>query len=233
MTGHWTIGELALAAQQALANTAYPGQTSARVREIPDRRTIRYYTTIGLLDKPAEMRGRTAYYGRRHLLQLVAIKGLQAQGKSLVEIQAELTGVSDSALLKCSGSPEGSLDAIEQQIAESQQPVSSSASTGREDFWTATPQAKVDVAKRIPEPLSDATTAIHLQVMANVTLVIEGAEAGTMDADTLSRLQPALENLRNALKQHGGAIARELYDEEERTAETEQSQATDDKREQP
>ncbi len=228
MTGHWTIGELALAVQQALATTSYPGQKSARVREVPDRRTIRYYTTIGLLDKPAEMRGRTAYYGRRHLLQLVAIKRLQALGKSLVEIQAELTGASDSALLKCSGSLEGSLAAIEQQVAESPQPVLSTSSEERKDFWSATP----DVVKQKQEPPVDATAALHLKVLDNVTLVIKGAEADALDEETLSRLQPALENLKNILAHDGGVIARERQDEKEPNAEIEQSQANDNEREQ-
>ena len=52
----------------------YPGQSNGQVRDVPDRRTIRYYTTLGLLDRPAEMRGRTALYGQRHLLQLVAVE---------------------------------------------------------------------------------------------------------------------------------------------------------------
>lgn len=228
MTGHWTIGELALAVQQALTTAAYPGQKSARVREVPDRRTIRYYTTIGLLDKPVEMRGRTAYYGRRHLLQLVAIKRLQAQGKSLVEIQAELTGASDSALLKCSGSSADSLEGIEQQVAGSQQPVPSSSSGGREDFWSATP----GFAKQKREPPVDATAALHLKVLDNVTLVIKGVEADALDEETLSRLQPALEDLKNILAHDGGVIARERANEKEPNAEIEQSQANDNEREQ-
>ena len=71
---------------------------SGRVRDVPDLRTIRYYTTLGLLDRAAAMRGRTALYGRRHLFQLVAIKRLQARGHSLAEIQQRLVGLSDTAL---------------------------------------------------------------------------------------------------------------------------------------
>ena len=81
-----TIDELSVAVAAALEE-GYAGAPNARVREVPDPRTIRYYTTLGLIDRPAEMRGRTAFYGRRHLLQLVAIKKLQARGRSLAEIQ--------------------------------------------------------------------------------------------------------------------------------------------------
>ena len=76
----------------------YAGTPSGRVRDVPDLRTIRYYTTMGLLDRPAEMRGRTALYGPRHLLQLVAVKKLQARGLSLSQIQQEMTGATDAML---------------------------------------------------------------------------------------------------------------------------------------
>src|SRR4051812_2534903 len=93
----WTIAELT--AQVALElSIASPGALNGRVREVPDLRTIRYYTTLGLIDRPAEMRGRTALYGRRHLLQLVAIKRLQARGLSLAELQEKLLGRTDREL---------------------------------------------------------------------------------------------------------------------------------------
>src|SRR5947209_20571637 len=93
----WTLDELS--AQVALALAAdYAGQASGRVREVPDARTIRYYTTLGLIDRPVAMRGRTALYGRRHLMQLVAIKRLQARGTSLAEVQERLVGIGNAAL---------------------------------------------------------------------------------------------------------------------------------------
>lgn len=94
----WTLDELSELVAGALRVVDYQGQPSRRVREVPDRRTIRWYTTIGLLDRPAAMRGRTALYGRRHLIQLVAVKRLQAQGRSLVDVQSVLVGATDAAL---------------------------------------------------------------------------------------------------------------------------------------
>src|SRR5438046_8479073 len=93
----WTLDDLGARVAIALAED-YDGQPSGRVRDVPDRRTIRYYTTLGLLNRPAEMRGRTALYGRRHLLQLVAIKRLQTRGLSLAAIQQKLLGLNDAAL---------------------------------------------------------------------------------------------------------------------------------------
>jgi hypothetical protein len=92
----WTLGELAERVEAALAD--YPGQANGRVRAVPDQRTIRWYTTTGLVDRPTEMRGRTALYGRRHLLQLVAIKRRQAQGRTIAQIQSELAGATNQSL---------------------------------------------------------------------------------------------------------------------------------------
>lgn len=101
----WTIDELAQLVGEALG-ADYPGQTNGRVREVPDRRTIRWYTTIGLLDRPAAMRGRTALYGRRHLLQLVAVKRLQADGRTIAEVQEALLGAADGKLDELARLPE-------------------------------------------------------------------------------------------------------------------------------
>jgi len=130
---HWTIDELG--AQVALAlSVDYVGPPNGRVRDLPDQRTIRYYTTLGLMDRPAEMRGRTALYGRRHLLQLVAIKRLQARGLSLSVIQQQMLGLGDAALHGLARLPEE----IESPVISP--PAFSAPPTAvREPFWTTTP----------------------------------------------------------------------------------------------
>src|SRR6266508_2158787 len=64
----WTLDELTERVGAALS-VGYDGQPSGRVRDLPDQRAIRWYTTIGLVDRPAATRGRTAMYGPRHLVQ--------------------------------------------------------------------------------------------------------------------------------------------------------------------
>jgi DNA-binding transcriptional MerR regulator len=98
----WTIEELRAAVAAALAD-GYDGPPNGRVRDVPDQRTIRYYTTLGLIDRAAEMRGRTALYCTRHLVQLVAIKKLQAQGLSLAEVQQALVGRPTAELARLAG----------------------------------------------------------------------------------------------------------------------------------
>jgi DNA-binding transcriptional MerR regulator len=72
-------------------------QSDGRVSSAPDARTIRYYTTLGLLDRPMRV-GREVRYGRRHVLQLLAIKALQGASLPLGEIQARLYGRSNAEL---------------------------------------------------------------------------------------------------------------------------------------
>ncbi|RCG28318.1 MerR family transcriptional regulator [Sphaerisporangium album] len=96
MSDTWTIGELVERAADTLGPSA--PRPNGRVRDVPNERLIRWYTTIGLLDPPLTRRGRVALYGRRHLLQLVAVKRRQAEGLSIAEIQAELTGATDGTL---------------------------------------------------------------------------------------------------------------------------------------
>ena len=103
----WTLGELGEQVQRALAATPLVPR-NGRIRAVPDRRTIRYYTTIGLIDRPAAMRGRTALYGQRHLHQLLAIKQLQARGLSLAEVHERLIGLADDELATLASLPQAS-----------------------------------------------------------------------------------------------------------------------------
>ena len=78
---------------------------------MPNERLVRWYVTVGLVDPPLSRRGRVAQYGRRHLLQLVAVKRRQAEGRSLAEIQAELAGATDeklAAVARVPGTPPAS-----------------------------------------------------------------------------------------------------------------------------
>lgn len=100
-----TIHELAAAAAAAVSAAEVRG-ASRRVTDLPDERTIRWYATIGLLDRPSGSRGRTSLYGERHLQQLVAIKRRQAEGRTLAEIQTELVGATDRTLRRIADLPE-------------------------------------------------------------------------------------------------------------------------------
>lgn len=73
------------------------GQLDRRVSAIVDIRTFRYYTTLGLVDRPL-IEGREVRYHSRHVLQLLAIKALQASSMKLSEIQQRLYAKTDLEL---------------------------------------------------------------------------------------------------------------------------------------
>lgn len=73
------VRELARAAEAALRSVG-TSQEKATVAEYPNERTIRYYITEGLLDKAIKSKGVTSVFGYEHLLTLLVIKKLQADG---------------------------------------------------------------------------------------------------------------------------------------------------------
>jgi hypothetical protein len=131
----WTLGELVGRVGEALA-AADVKAPNGRVTGLPDARVIRWYATIGLVDRPLGARGRTALYGPRHLLQLVAVKRLQAQGRTLAEIQFELAGATEDTLRRVAALPE----------------PSSAAKTGDARFWAKPPTVAPTPAIAPPAP---------------------------------------------------------------------------------
>lgn len=128
----WTLTELVALAARALAD-AEVRVASGRVTGVPDGRLIRWYTTIGLLDRPAIGADRYARYGHRHLLQVVAVKRLQAQGLPIAEIQSRLAGATDALLRRVAGLPPGLTDVDAGAAAES------TARSAPDLFWARRP----------------------------------------------------------------------------------------------
>ena len=77
-----------------------PKQTRYKVNERPDVRTIRYYTSQGLLPKPVSYQQGRARYSGAHLLRLLLIKKLQADHNSLSQIAQKLSSLDDSQTLQ-------------------------------------------------------------------------------------------------------------------------------------
>jgi DNA-binding transcriptional MerR regulator len=161
----WTLEELGARVALALAD-GYGGQADGRVRDVPDARTIRYYTTLGLIDRPAAMRGRTALYGPRHLLQLVAIKRLQSQGLTLAEVQQQLLGRTEAALRELARVPAEVLSGV------GSPPTDGTEEAQREAFWKQTPQPQEGMSTKTA-PAALAWTGMPLA--EGVTLLWQSA----------------------------------------------------------
>lgn len=222
----WTLDELVRRVAVALAGPAYPGSPNGRVRDLPDRRAVRWYATIGLVDRPAAMRGRTALYGPRHLLQLVAVKRRQAEGRSLADIQAELAGATDAKLRRIAGIPEALLaagsvaaeatgDAVHAAAEVPGDPRSATAEAGpavpgepryggrRARFWAEPPPA--DPAGRSdpvgePAPADDTVTTLSAVRLPCGVVVLLPAHP---DDDDLAAIRAAARPLLDVLADRG------------------------------
>ena len=182
----WTIDELVERVGNALAE--YPGAPNGRVRDVPDRRAVRWYATIGLVDRPGGARGRTALYEARHLLQLVAVKRLQAQGRTIAEIQAELSGASNAVLAGIARVPGHVLDDRDQKTPTDPPRTRFWAST-REPVAPPEPQPAAPVLPSQPAPL----TGIPLG--AGAVLLVPGTPATDDYAALAEAARPLLEAL--------------------------------------
>lgn len=161
----WTIEQLPDRVAEVLSEN-YSGQPNGRVRELPNRRTIRWYTTIGLVDRPVANRGRTALYGPRHVLQLAAIKRLQAAGRSIAEIQQELLGASDKQLAEVAQVPD--VDVVFPRMNVRVEP-----------FWRHRPIQSDTVSKLVPGiRLNDSVTVM----LTHATRTPSDAEVAELEA---------------------------------------------------
>jgi DNA-binding transcriptional MerR regulator len=179
----WNLEQLSDRVAGLLAD-GYEGQTNGRVRELPNGRTIRWYTTIGLVDRPLATRGRTALYGPRHALQLAAIKQLQARGLTLAEVQQRLLGISDEDLAVLARTR---MDVI---------PMPEDVAVPSERFWRhqhAHPDTNHDtVTNRVPA----------FRVGDSVTVLLDAATRPLDDAD-LAELTAAARPLLDAIDRLG------------------------------
>ncbi len=150
----WPIAELVAVVGACIAEL--PAPKNGQVRAVPDERTVRYYGTIGLLDKPLAMRGRTALYGKKHVAQLLAIKRLQADGRSLAEIQALWPKLDDHTLARMSG------------VEFPPRPKA------RKEFWKDAPVASAAA----PEPQPATPVELRIELAPDVTLLVAVPASG-------------------------------------------------------
>ena len=191
----WTLDELAERVDAALA-VGYDGQSSGRVREVPDQRAIRYYTTLGLVDRPIARRGSTVLYGPRHLLQLVAIKKLQARGLPLARIQVELAGATDDQLRR-----------VAQLPRQGVRPAGLAATAApSRAFWKRAAAGPVTSAGQPPvgeatEAGSAATLLQGVRLADDVTLLLD--QTRPLRQDDVQAIQAAAAGLLEALRARG------------------------------
>lgn len=192
-----------VAAIPALLSRDYDGVRSGRVRDLPDVRTIRFYQSLGILDRPGEFRGRAALYRRRHLLQIAVIKKLQASGLSLEEIQGGLPGRTDAELARVLGMK---LDEVDGVIAARIAARDAAAAAGLETamqpprrgtaFWKTrapdvSPSAPIPAAAPVP-PAESTPSLQSKNVGASVVVLWNGRPLTPSEQATLAELSAPL-----------------------------------------
>ena len=215
MNPRWRLNRLVALTNRIIDDSSLPDDVSGRVQWKPTVRVARYYTTIGLLDRPAEMRGRTAYYGERHLLQLLAIKALQLSGFSLKEIEQRLAGLSNRKLKETSGLSEDwsvkeMLPVPKEEKEEVKRKIRAiGVRLDRGKFWQRRQEViKCDSVSEMldmdkEEPASDIleSAGLAIKLGPGVRLLIDGE---TMDGIDREDLRKALVPLLKLLKSNKG-----------------------------
>src|SRR5512141_1460386 len=90
-------------------------QSRHKVTEVPTERTIRYYVSAGLIDRPLRYEGTRALYGFRHFLQALSIKALQARYFPLRKVRSVISDRNavelEAVLLRMEGEPRAEAEA--------------------------------------------------------------------------------------------------------------------------
>lgn len=73
-------------------------QHRGTVSLVPDERTIRYYVSEGLIQSADEKQGTASVFSYKHLLQLVAVKKLQAEHLPIRKIRELVSGKDEQQL---------------------------------------------------------------------------------------------------------------------------------------
>lgn len=75
----WSLDEFVAQANELLPNYLPEDSGNTRVRDEINARLVRHYASLGMLDEPLK-EGREARYEYRHLLQLLVVRRLLAEG---------------------------------------------------------------------------------------------------------------------------------------------------------
>src|SRR5690606_28671468 len=94
--GAWSLDEFVEHANRLLPDLL-PKEAGKRATEPVNQRLVRHYATLGLLDEPLK-EGREARYLYRHLLQLLVVRRLLAEGFTAAVVGQVLENRGDTEL---------------------------------------------------------------------------------------------------------------------------------------
>ncbi|AZI45174.1 MerR family transcriptional regulator (plasmid) [Deinococcus psychrotolerans] len=184
-------------ANQRLAEVL-PLDRASRPKDEVNARLVRHYTTEGLLPAPRR-EGREARYGRLHLLSLLALRRLMADGLSGKALISALTERSEEDLARLARNGNVGLEGILLSHAPPSNPALAYLSSLREQVSSPRPRALAPVAYASPQPVREETagdrsrrrSASQSVVRVQVTrgLVVELSEAFRWPKSEQARLE--------------------------------------------
>jgi DNA-binding transcriptional MerR regulator len=219
----FTIDELVAVAGDLLRQSAVT-QTRWKVGQIPDVRTVRFYSSTGLLPKPLDYRGSAALFGYRHLLTLLAIKNLQAQFLPLQEVRKRLAQLDEEGLeqLVQPGIPIDQTDWGTRRESATDNKARP-RSRGKPESSTPRPQspvsASMEPAPQLPgigDAAPDASTWERLEVEPGLELQVRSNYAGAKSASAMNALLSKIRVLLEA--RQGRKATRKAAPEEDHAA---------------
>lgn len=198
------VGELAAAATRVLVenNTVQERET---VTALPDERTVRYYLSENLISSSDEKQGTASVYGYLHLLQLLAIKKLQADHLSIRQIRKIVADRNESQLedlLVAKDAGESKNEAqkfLESLLLKTETPNLASPSASVLPNAPASSTGKLRSTRNFPTLKNgiwerfELEPGLELHISENFAAPTDGKEIGRL----LQKVQQLIENYRS------------------------------------
>lgn len=177
---HWSLDEFVEVLNSLLPQFLPVQKTRGRVREVVTPRLVRYYTSQNLVDEPLKV-GREARYTYRHLLQMLLVRRLLAEGYGTSAIQPLISGKPDSELESLlQGGAQLTVETTNPALAFLQQVQRRQAQAAPPSSDAYAPAASVPVpgsetvqkADRLPPTMPAAPPAqwIHLEILPGLEI---------------------------------------------------------------
>lgn len=200
------VAGLAEAAARILAESGAAPQGRGTVTELPDERTVRYYLAEGLIPPAEEKQGTASVFEFRHLLRLLVVKKLQAEGLPIRAIRELVTGKTERQLERLLGTEQGqtagspargeALSYLESLLRKSPSaPLPSSAPSPPAQAFSSAPLASPTAAPR--------ETWARVELEPGLELHVSDAYRAPQSEGTLRRLSQIFLNV---LKAHGARV---------------------------
>lgn len=108
-TREWDLEGLAAEAEKRIRRQA--GKAGKAPEAVPTARTVRYYVAEGIVSPPSR-RGRSAMYGHRQLLQLLAARQLASAGLSIKQIVDQVGDADEQQLERLLKDRESAMESV-------------------------------------------------------------------------------------------------------------------------